>query len=72
MEKEFSSFMRKDWLCEFNLWACIFTILKDLFFRVKCTDKNFLHIFQTGSGVHPSSYPKGTGGSFLVGKAAEA
>jgi hypothetical protein len=26
--------------------------------------KNFLHVVQTGSGVHPASYPMGTGGSF--------
>jgi hypothetical protein len=26
--------------------------------------KNFLHIVQTGSGVHPTSYKMGTGGSF--------
>jgi hypothetical protein len=25
--------------------------------------KNFLHVVQTGSGVHPTSYPMGTGGS---------
>jgi hypothetical protein len=29
-----------------------------------------LHV-QTGSGVHPASYPMGTGGSFPGGKAAE-
>jgi hypothetical protein len=29
--------------------------------------KNFLHVDETGSGVHPTSYPMGTGG-----KAAEA
>jgi hypothetical protein len=34
--------------------------------------KNFLHIVQTGSGVHPASYPMGTGGSLPGGKAAEA
>jgi hypothetical protein len=26
--------------------------------------KNFLHVVQTGSGVHPTSYPMGTGVSF--------
>jgi hypothetical protein len=31
-----------------------------------------LHVVQTGSGVHPTSYPMGNGGSFLGGKAAEA
>jgi hypothetical protein len=30
----------------------------------------FLYVVQTGSGVHPTSYPMGTGGSFLGGKAA--
>jgi hypothetical protein len=29
-------------------------------------------VVQTGSGVHPTSYPTGTGGSFSGGKAAEA
>jgi hypothetical protein len=29
-----------------------------------------LHIVQIGSGVHPASYPMGTGGSFPGGKAA--
>jgi hypothetical protein len=29
-----------------------------------------LHIVQTGSGVHPISYPIGTEGSFPEGKAA--
>jgi hypothetical protein len=33
---------------------------------------NFLHVVQTGSGVHPSSYPMDTGGSFPGGKAAGA
>jgi hypothetical protein len=33
---------------------------------------SFLHIVQTGSGVHPASYPMGTGGSFPRGKAAGA
>jgi hypothetical protein len=28
------------------------------------------YIFQTGSAVHPTSYPMGTGGSFPEGKAA--
>jgi hypothetical protein len=31
--------------------------------------KNFLHIVQNGSGVHPISYPMRTGGSFPEGKA---
>jgi hypothetical protein len=31
-----------------------------------------LHVVQTGSGVHPTSYTKGTGCSFLGGKAAGA
>jgi hypothetical protein len=30
------------------------------------------HRVQNGSGAHPASYPMGTGGSFLRGKAAEA
>jgi hypothetical protein len=25
---------------------------------------SFLHVVQTGSGIHPTSYPMGTGGSF--------
>jgi hypothetical protein len=31
-----------------------------------------LHVVQTGSGVHPTSYPKVTGGSFHRGKAVGA
>jgi hypothetical protein len=31
-----------------------------------------LHVVQTGSGVHPASYPMGTGGSIFGCKAAEA
>jgi hypothetical protein len=27
--------------------------------------KNFFHVVQTGSGVHPTAYPMGTGGFFL-------
>jgi hypothetical protein len=30
------------------------------------------HHVQNGSGAHPASYPMGTGGSFLGGKAAGA
>jgi hypothetical protein len=30
------------------------------------------HVVQTGSGVHPTSYPMGTGDSFPGGKAAGA
>jgi hypothetical protein len=30
------------------------------------------HHVQNGSGAHPASYPMGTRGSFLGGKAAEA
>jgi hypothetical protein len=33
---------------------------------------SLLHVVQTGSGAHPASYPMGTRGSFLGGKAAEA
>jgi hypothetical protein len=32
---------------------------------------SLLHVVQTGSGVHPTSYPMSTGGSFPGGKAAE-
>jgi hypothetical protein len=28
---------------------------------------SFLHVVQTGSGVHPASYPMGTGGLFPRG-----
>jgi hypothetical protein len=31
---------------------------------------SLLHVVQTGFGVHPTSYPMGTGGSFPGGKAA--
>jgi hypothetical protein len=33
---------------------------------------SLLHVVQTGSGVHPTSYPIGTGGFFPGGKAAWA
>jgi hypothetical protein len=33
---------------------------------------SFLHVFQTGSGVHPVSSPMGTMGLFPGGKAAGA
>jgi hypothetical protein len=33
---------------------------------------SLLHVVQTGSGVHPASYPMGTGGSLPGGKAAGA
>jgi hypothetical protein len=33
---------------------------------------SLLHVVQTDSGVHPASYPMGTGGSFSGVKAAEA
>jgi hypothetical protein len=33
---------------------------------------SLLHVVQTGSGVHPTSYSIGTGGSFPEGKAAGA
>jgi hypothetical protein len=33
---------------------------------------SLLHIVRTGSGVHPTSYPIGTGGYFPGGKAAGA
>jgi hypothetical protein len=35
-------------------------------------DFSLLHNVQTGSGAHPASYPRGTGDSFLGGKAAGA
>jgi hypothetical protein len=34
--------------------------------------KTFLHVVQTGSGAHPTSYPMGTFSSFPRGKAAGA
>jgi hypothetical protein len=33
-------------------------------------DFSLLHVVETGSEVHPTSYPMGTGGSFPGGKAA--
>jgi hypothetical protein len=33
---------------------------------------SLLHVVQTGSGVHLTSYPTGTGGSYPRGKVAEA
>jgi hypothetical protein len=35
-------------------------------------DFSLLHVVQTGSGVHPTSYPMGKGGSFPGDKAAGA
>jgi hypothetical protein len=31
---------------------------------------SLLHVFQTGSGIHPTSYPMGKGDSFPGGKVA--
>jgi hypothetical protein len=33
---------------------------------------SLLHVIQTGSGAHQTSYPMGTGGSFPGGKATRA
>jgi hypothetical protein len=33
---------------------------------------SLLHVVQTGSGAHPTSYPMGNGGSLLWGKAIGA
>jgi hypothetical protein len=39
-------------------------------FKSRCGQEfSLLHVVQTGSGVHPSSYPIGTGGSFSGSKA---
>jgi hypothetical protein len=38
-------------------------------FLAGARDLYLLHSVQTGSGAHPASYPMGTGGSFLGGKA---
>jgi hypothetical protein len=38
--------------------------------RVVFREFSLLHAVQTGSGVHPTSYPMGTGGSFPGGKEA--
>jgi hypothetical protein len=38
--------------------------------RVPVGARIFLHVVQTGSGVYPTSYPMGTGGSFPGVKAA--
>jgi hypothetical protein len=37
-----------------------------------CQEFSLLSVVQTGSGVHPTSYPLGTGDSFPGGKAAGA
>jgi hypothetical protein len=40
-------------------------------FESRCGQEfSLLHVVQTGSGVHPTSYPMGTWGSFPGGKAA--
>jgi hypothetical protein len=41
-------------------------------FESRNGEEFFLHVVQTGSGFHPTSYPMGTGGSFPGGKAAGA
>jgi hypothetical protein len=49
--------------------------LDDREFRVRVPEGQeftLLHVVQTGSGVHPTSYPMGTGGPFPGGKAAGA
>jgi hypothetical protein len=38
--------------------------------RVMNLRVSVLHVVHTGSGVHPTSYPMGTGDSFPGGKAA--
>jgi hypothetical protein len=38
----------------------------------KCREFSLLHSIQTGSGVHPTSYPMSTGSSFPGDKAAGA
>jgi hypothetical protein len=38
----------------------------------KDQELTLLHVVQTGSGIHPTSYPAGTVGSFPWSKAAEA
>jgi hypothetical protein len=42
------------------------------FKKSTCQEFSLLHVVQTGSGVHPTSYIMGTGGSFPGGKAAGA
>jgi hypothetical protein len=38
----------------------------------KSHEFSLLHVVQTGSGIHPTSYPMGTGGSIHGGKVAGA
>jgi hypothetical protein len=45
---------------------------KHSYIHVKGEEFSLLQSVQTGSEVHPTSYPMGTGGSFLGGKAAGA
>jgi hypothetical protein len=40
--------------------------------QVPVESRIFLNVVHTGSGVHPTSYPTGTGGSFPGIKATEA
>jgi hypothetical protein len=40
--------------------------------RPRGQEFSLLHFVQTGSGIHPASYPVGTGGPFPGGKAAGA
>jgi hypothetical protein len=41
-------------------------------FLAEATDFSLLHSVQTGSGDHPSSYPKGTGASVPRNRVTEA
>jgi hypothetical protein len=46
--------------------------LEDRGCRSSSSGRVTVHVVQTGSGAHPTSYPMATGGAFPGGKAAGA
>jgi hypothetical protein len=68
----------------YRLWICLTTLSLAGLYSVEWTTQgsefesrwgqkfSLLPLVQTGSGIHPTSYPMRTGGSFSGGKAAGA
>jgi hypothetical protein len=57
---------------EYKLWSSSLCSFLEPLFTSSDWEFSLLPVLQTGSGVHPTSYPMGTGGSFPGGKAAGA
>jgi hypothetical protein len=57
--------------CKITVKSTVNIEINNLLQRVLVVAGNFspLHCIQTSSGAHPASYPMGTRGSFLGGKA---